>query len=165
MAGRLVGIARHAARRAPMEELDAVLVTTAAGLEGDYRGAKFPNRRVTVLSREGWEAALADLAARTGAAPPPLPWTTRRANLLVEGVALPKAPGGIVRIGPVVLEITYPTQPCARMEEAHAGLLKALHPDWRGGITTRVKEGGRLKIGDDVEVLHAPPERRIRLPG
>ena len=51
------------------------------------------------------------------------------------------------------------------MEEAHAGLLKALHPDWRGGITTRVLEGGVLKIGDPVEVLHAPPERRIRLPG
>ena len=70
-----------------------------------------------------------------------------------------------MRIGPVLLEVTYPTQPCSRMEEAHAGLLKALHPDWRGGITTRVLEGGLLRSGDPVEVLHAPPERRIRLPG
>ena len=88
----------------------------------------------------------------------------RRANLLVEGVELPRALGGIVRIGPAVIEVTYPTTPCRRMDEARAGLLRALYPEWRGGITARVIEGGRINLGDPVEVLLSPPERKIRLP-
>ena len=73
--------------------------------------------------------------------------------------------GGVVRIGPVVLEITYPTTPCKRMDEARDGLMGAIYPDWRGGVTCRVLEGGRVAIGDPVEVLVSPPERTIRLPG
>jgi MOSC domain-containing protein YiiM len=77
---------------------------------------------------------------------------------------LPRARGGILRIGDVKLEVTYPTQPCRRMDEAFAGLLKALHPDWRGGVTCQVLEGGRVTVGDEVEVLVSPPEREMRLP-
>lgn len=161
--GRLVGIARRAARRAPMQEIDQGEITADGGLAGDHKGIKFPRRRITVLSQEDWAAALADLSDLGG--PVALPWTVRRANLLVEGVRLPRAAGGVVRIGPVLLEVTYPTQPCARMDEAHRGLLKALHPDWRGGITCAVRAGGQVRIGDAVDVLVSPPERRVRLPG
>lgn len=161
--GQLAGIARRPAVRAPMEEIAAGHIGVDTGLAGDHKGPKFPNRRITVLAREAWEEALAELESADGS-PVVLPWTARRANLLVEGVALPKARGGIVRIGPVKLEVTYPTQPCSRMEEAHVGLLKALHPDWRGGITCRVLEGGEVRIGDEVEVLVSPPEKKLRLP-
>jgi MOSC domain-containing protein YiiM len=71
----------------------------------------------------------------------------------------------VVRVGPVVLEVTYPTTPCKRMDEARAGLLRALYPDWRGGITCRVVEGGAIALGDAVDVRVSPPERKIRLPG
>ncbi len=162
-AGRLIGIAVRAAYRAPMQTLDRARIVVDGGVEGDYKGAKHPRRGVTVLAREAWEAALADLGADASAAG--LSWTARRANLLVEGVALPKALGGIVRVGPVVIEVTYPTTPCKRMDEARVGLLLALYPDWRGGITCRVVEGGAVALGDEVEVLFAPPERKIRLPG
>jgi MOSC domain-containing protein YiiM len=161
--GRLIGIARRSAPRAAMEEIAEGHITAAEGLRGDHKGAKFPRRQITVLAREAWEAALADLAEAHG--PATIPWTARRANLLVEGVELPRARGGQVRIGPVLLEVTYPTQPCARMEQAHAGLLKALHPNWRGGITARVLEGGDIRVGDPVRVVLRPPERRIALPG
>jgi MOSC domain-containing protein YiiM len=159
--GRLIGIAVRGARRAPMELRESAFVTAGAGVEGDHKGVKFPRRGVTVLAREAWEAALADL----GQAQAGIAWTARRANLLVEGVALPKAIGGVVQIGPVILEVTYPTTPCARMDEARPGLMKALYPDWRGGITCRVREGGQIALGDAVEVLVSPPERKIRLPG
>jgi MOSC domain-containing protein YiiM len=161
--GRLIGIARRDTVRAPMEELEEGVIAKDGGLERDHKGRKFPLRGITVLSQEAWKAALSELEGASG--PVSLPWTTRRANLFVAGLILPRARGGVVRTGPVVLEVTYPTQPCARMDEANPGLLKALHPDWRGGITTRVVEGGLVRLGDRVEVLHAPPEQTLRLPG
>jgi MOSC domain-containing protein YiiM len=161
--GRLIGIARRSAVRAPMEELNEGRITVDGGLEGDHKGPKFPKRRITVLAIEDWLAALRDLGEADGRAID-LPWTARRANLLVEGIRLPRARGGILRIGPVRLEITYPTQPCRRMDEVHQGLLKALHPEWRGGVTCAVIKGGTIAMGDEAEVLHAPPEVVPRLP-
>lgn len=163
MTGRLAGIARRSARRAPMEQIAAGVITSAAGLEGDFKGSKYPLRQITVLSREAWHDALAELTDLAG--PVPLPWTRRRANLLVEGVRLPRAKGGLIAIGSVVLEVTGQTYPCRRMDEAHPGLLKALAGEWRGGMTCRVRTGGEITLGDPVEVLLYPPERTIRLPG
>ncbi len=163
--GQLVGIARRDKRRAPMEEIGAGSITTEAGLIGDHKGKKFRNRQITVLSLEQWLEALASIPAEVDGEPLKLPWTARRANLLVEGVDLPRARGGILRIGPVKFEVTYPTQPCKRMDEAQPGLLKALHPAWRGGVTARVLEGGEIQLGDEVEILVRPPEKLIRLPG
>lgn len=161
MSGRLIGIARRDAKRAPMETLERGVITVEGGLEGDFRGPKLAARRITVLSREAWEAALGDLPP-AGAG---LAWTTRRANLLVEDVRLPRAAGGVLRVGAVVLEITDQTSPCRRMEEAFPGLLKALSPDSRGGVLCRVREGGDVALGDDVEVIHAPAEHVRALPG
>ena len=72
--------------------------------------------------------------------------------------------GGVLRIGPLHLEVTGQTYPCQRMNEACAGLLSALAKDWRGGVTARVIEGGDIAMGDTVEVLVDPPEIRRRLP-
>ena len=161
MSGRLIGIAWRPERRAPMQTADSIDISLEAGVVGDHKGAKFKRRAVTILAREDWEAALADLGGEVGA----LDWTARRANLLIEGVRLPRAIGATLRVGPVLLEVTYPTTPCARMDEARAGLRKALHPAWRGGVTCKVLEGGRVTVGDDVIIVQSPPERQIRLPG
>jgi len=160
VSGRLIGIARRASRRAPMEEVGQVSISLEAGLGGDHKGAKFPLRQVTVLSIEAWQAALDDLPGK-----PDLTWTARRANLLVEAVRLPRAKGGLIAIGEVELEVTHQTVPCGRMDEAHDGLRKALHPEWRGGVTCRVVRAGTVQVGDFVEILHAPPEHRVTLPG
>ncbi|MFN3868472.1 MAG: MOSC domain-containing protein [Hyphomicrobiaceae bacterium] len=160
--GRLLAIARRAGRRAPMEVIGRGRISAEAGLNGDHKGAKFRNRAVTILAIEDWQRALSELTDLAG--PVPLPWVVRRANLLVEGVRLPRARGAILSVGSVRLEVTYPTQPCARMDEAHPGLLKALHPEWRGGVTCRVLDGGDIAVGDPVAILHAPAERSPRLP-
>jgi MOSC domain-containing protein YiiM len=74
-----------------MELLSESLVTPELGVVGDYRGRAKPNgrpsrRQVSVLRREDWAEAEAELADE-------LPWTMRRANLMVEGVAIPRRPG------------------------------------------------------------------------
>lgn len=161
--GRLAGLAWRAARRQPMIEVAAGEIAVGAGLVGDHKGARFANRAVTVLAIEDWQAALADLAVEMQR-PVILPWTARRANLLVEGLRLPRARGAILRVGEARLEVTYPTSPCARMDECFDGLRNALATGWRGGVTCRVLAGARVRRGDVVEIVSSPPERERRLP-
>ncbi|MCB1510568.1 MAG: hypothetical protein KDJ36_06660 [Hyphomicrobiaceae bacterium] len=146
-----------------MELITSGRLTTSAGLEGDHKGAKLSRRQVTILAREDWEAALAELRDLAGEVP--LPWTARRANLLVENVRLPRAVGARIAVGEAELEVTAQTVPCARMDEAHPGLLKALYPYWRGGVSCRVLNDGLISIGAQVSVRSSPPEHTRRLPG
>jgi MOSC domain-containing protein YiiM len=142
--GRLLAIACAPAKRAPMIERPEAPVSVAQGLAGDVRGPR-ARRQVTVLFRDGWEAACAELGVA-------LPWVVRRANLYIEGVPPPPA-GGRLTIGAVVLEVTGETKPCRVMEAAHPGLRRAMAPDWRGGVTCSVIAGGILRAGDRVDVL------------
>jgi MOSC domain-containing protein YiiM len=146
--GKLVGIARAAVLRAPLEELESAWVDRDHGIAGDARGSK-RDRQVTIVFRESWDAACAELAAD-------VPWTARRANLLVEGVPTPRPPARIA-IGDVVLQVTRETDPCMLMERAHAGLKKALTPDWRGGVCCNVIRGGTITLGDRVAVTEGEP--------
>jgi MOSC domain-containing protein YiiM len=145
----LIGIARRRASRAPMESLQETVISREKGVEGDHRGTS-TGRQVTVLAAEAWERACGELGAV-------VPWTTRRANLLVGGLALESSTGRRVRIGEVVLEITKETAPCARMEEACAGLRAVLLPEWRGGVCCRVIRGGTVHVGDAVAIADADP--------
>src|SRR5260221_13339809 len=114
MSGKLIGIARSAELRAPLEELAAADISIQAGVEGDARGRK-PDRQVTVLFRENWDDACRGLGAL-------LPWVTRRANLFVEGVGAPQQTGGKISIGSVPLEVIVENQPCLPIEKGHARL-------------------------------------------
>lgn len=121
-------------------------VTPERGIEGDCRGRP-GKRQVTVLSLESWQVACAEVNAD-------LHWTTRRANLLVEGLTFgPESVGKVIRIGELQLLITRETDPCRRMDQAHPGLKRALLPDWRGGVCCRVVNGGRIAVGDHVEII------------
>lgn len=162
-AGELIGIARRCRPRAAMVPCDSAIVLAGGGIEGDHKGLKFPRRGITLLSIEDWQAALAELADLAGEVP--LPWTARRANLLVRGVKLPQAAGAVIVAGDITLEVTAQTYPCRRMEAVHPGLMKALAPDWRGGVTARVVTGGEIRIGDRVGIISRPKSHRPRLPG
>ena len=144
MTGKLIAIARAAELRAPLQEVQSSNVTIEAGIDGDARGRKL-NRQVTVLFRESWDDACRELGVT-------LPWTTRRANLLVAGVAAPQATGGKIQIGEVTLEVKQETDPCHLMEQAHVGLKSALTPEWRGGVCCKVLSGGRISVGDAVSI-------------
>ena len=146
MTGRLIGIARKAEIGAEPETISRARVSAEAGVEGDFRGRTEKARKVTVLARESWAAACKDLGRE-------LPWTTRRANLCVEGIALPKQIGARLKIGSAVLEVAEETDPCSRMEKAARGLRAALTPDWRGGVCCTVIEPGDVEIGAPVELV------------
>lgn len=144
--GKLLGIAYRDASRQPMRELHSGYLSRAGGVEGDFRGRKGP-RQVTVLCSEQWQAACAELGVE-------LPWTTRRANLLVSGLALGSPDvGRTLRVGAALLRITRETDPCRRMDEQHEGLRRALTPDWRGGVCCEVIGDGEIALGDGAEFV------------
>ncbi|HRK71631.1 MAG TPA: MOSC domain-containing protein [Micropepsaceae bacterium] len=144
-AGKLLAIQRAAQLRGPLEAVTHVAVSAATGIEGDARGVK-KDRQVTIVFSDGWKAACDELKTD-------LPWTLRRANLLVDGMSAPREWGARLRIGPVLLMVTEETKPCGVMEKQHAGLRAALAPDWRGGVCCKVLEGGVISTGDRVELV------------
>ncbi len=144
MTGKLIGIARKGASRAPMEEIESVRITTAAGVEGDHRGGS-KERQVTVLSADVWRQVCREMQAE-------LPWTMRRANFLVAGVELPREIGATLAIGGLELEVTEETAPCNRMEEQQPGLREALTADWRGGVCCRVLNDAAVALDDAVVI-------------
>ncbi len=151
--GRLGGIARHGRPGGPMETLGAVRVTRASGIDGDCRGLVRPGggarRQVSLIEAAAWEAALGEL----GIDPRSLPWWHRRANLLIEGVRLPRREGARIRIGDdVVVETVQECDPCSRMDRIAPGLMAALTPDWRGGVLGRVIAEGAIAVGDNVRI-------------
>ena len=142
--GTVLGIALRDKPRAAMQTVERVRVSVEAGLEGDFRGAQ-KGRQVTVLSEAAWRQACAELGTE-------LPWTTRRANLLVDGLEFSAGdPGRTLRIGEVELVVTEETDPCSRMDEQHPGLTAALEPDWRGGVCCDVVGAGAIRLGDRAE--------------
>ena len=132
-----------------METLDHVEVSVAEGVRGDFRGSFKPGRnrrQVTVMAAECWRDALRDLDAH-------IDWQQRRANLLVERLTLENMTGArLVFESGLVLEVTGECDPCTRMEEIAPGLKAALLPHWRGGVTTRVIEGGPILVGQQVRI-------------
>lgn len=142
----LTGIAYRTKPKAPMTEIDSVEITLEAGVLPDTRG-KPGKRQVTLLSQQSWRDACNELGAE-------LPWTFRRANLLVDGLRFSAADvGRIIRIGEAELQVMIETDPCPRMDAQHEGLTKALLPDWRAGVCCRVLKGGSVRVGDGISIV------------
>ena len=145
--GRLAAIARREKSRAPMQTLDTAEVSEITGVASDFRG-KSRHRKVTLLSARAWAEVCGELDNE-------LPWTTRRANFLVEDIELPRRAGDIIHVGDVRLQVTREVNPCARMDEQCPGLKDRLTPDWRGGVACIVLQGGRVAVGDAVRIAAA----------
>ena len=142
--GKLIAIAVREKSRSTMVELEQAKITNELGVATDFRG-KPGDRQVTLLSMESWQEACEELGKS-------LPWTTRRANLLVSGLQLAHTTDSIVKLGDVVLRVTGETDPCHRMEEQCAGLCKALEPQWRGGVCCRVVSEGTISVGQSITI-------------
>jgi MOSC domain-containing protein YiiM len=145
---RLLAIFLRPSSRTPVKRVQEAEAVAGQGLVGDH--TKGGRRQVTLLSREAWAEACADL----GMPPCELDAASRRANLLVEGVDVTALRRGtLLRIGEVELQVEGETHPCQLMDDMHLGLWDALKPRQRGGHFARILVGGPLRVGDRVEVV------------
>ncbi len=142
--GIVKGIAVRDASRAPMKEHQQVEVTLQQGIVQDYRGTGL--RQVTFLDIGQWQEVLAALGID-------LPWYTRRANVLIEGIDLSATVCRRLQVGACRFAIGGETTPCERMDELQPGLRHTLSPALRGGAWGKVLQGGALCVGDAVQVL------------
>jgi MOSC domain-containing protein YiiM len=142
--GTVIGIARRESKRAVMETLESAIISDETGVADDFRGTS-NLRQVTLLSSMVWNKVCQEVNSD-------LPWTTRRANLLIDGLEFPQQKGELLKIGEVLLQITMEMKPCYRMDEQFTGLKEALKPEWRGGICCKVLHGGSVTIGDQIYI-------------
>ena len=157
--GRLIGIAVRGGTARPCRRARARSSRSAAASKAIIEGQKYPRRGVTVLAREAWEPALADAgrcrrsrldrAARK-------PARRRRRSCRARSAASCASAPWCSRSRPDDAVLAHGG---GRRAPARAlpGMARRHH--------RRVLEGGRVKLGDRVEVLVSPPERKIRLPG
>lgn len=140
-AGRVEALWSKRAHRGPMDPRREATLVVGQGLRESV--GRSSRRQVTIISREGWDAATAGLTH----APDPI---VRRANILISGIALAETRGRLLRLGDCEVRVGGETTPCERMEEAQPGLQEALRPEWRGGVFGQVVRGGVIRIGDPV---------------
>jgi MOSC domain-containing protein YiiM len=107
---------------------------------------KQSNRQVTLLSLDQWQAACDFLNVQ-------LPWTTRRANMLVSGIEFnTQYIGKVINIGQLQLLITGETEPCYKMDWVHPGLSIALSRNFRAGVTCKVLNNADIEVGNAIHI-------------
>jgi MOSC domain-containing protein YiiM len=144
-AGRVRWIGLRPRRDVAMHEVDSALATES-GLEGDRYASTGGKRGITLIQAEHLPV-IAALAGLERVAP-----ATLRRNLLVEGLPLVALKGRRFRIGEALFEGTGDCDPCSRMEAALGpGGYNAMRQ--HGGLTARILQGGRIRVGDAVEPL------------
>jgi MOSC domain-containing protein YiiM len=143
--GRVAWIGLRPGLRAAIRVVDSAQLIADAGIEGDHRAARGSGKRQVTLIQQEHLGAIAALAGLVAVDPALL-----RRNLVVSGISLAALRDRCFRIGEAVFEGTGDCQPCSRMEEnLGPGGYNAMCG--HGGITARVLQGGRVRIGDLVQ--------------
>jgi len=146
-AGDLVWIGLRPSRKAAMLMPDSALLVAAQGIEGDrYRTQRDGPRQVTLIAAEDI-AAIASFLGRKEVAAELL-----RRNFVTQGINLVALKGRTFNIGSATLEATGECAPCSQME-ANLGPGGYNAVRGHGGITARILEGGRVRIGDTLQRL------------
>jgi MOSC domain-containing protein YiiM len=141
-AGRLEAIWQKRAHRGPMDAIDVGELIAGEGLVGSVGRSR--RRQVTIIEREVWDRVQEELKAA-------IPYSARRANLMISGICLEETRDRVLRIGETLVRIGGHTTPCERMDEAQDGLRGKLAAHWGGGAFAQVIVGGTIRVGDGVE--------------
>lgn len=139
--GRLEAIWSKRAHRGPMDAIDVGELIAGQGLAGSV--GRSTRRQVTIIEREVWDRMQEELQAD-------IPYSARRANLMISGIRLEETRGRLLCIGATQVKIGGHTTPCERMDEACEGLQAKLAPHWGGGAFGQVIVGGVIRLGDEV---------------
>ena len=144
--GKVEYLSIRKVRVAPVEHVAQVLALKDRGLDGDHYNNPGGGRQVTLIQAEHL-SAIAKLLAVEHVSP-----SLTRRNIVVSGINLLALKGKQFRIGDAVLQWSGECHPCSRMEKSlGAGGYNSMRG--HGGITARVIQSGKIKIGDDVCVL------------
>ena len=121
-----------------MKAVGQVTAIADRGFEGCIHGRHRSKRQVLLVDSE----TLAEFGLEPGIVRENI--TTVSVN--VAGLKL----GQRLSVGGAVLEVTIPCEPCHQMDEIRKGLQEALQD--RRGVLCRVIEGGRISLGDQIEI-------------
>lgn len=140
---KIVSLQLCVGHREPMESPEGVNVIAGLGIEGDRHATDEgvrKARQVLLMDEETLEAF-------------GLSHGEVRENITTSGIDLAATPAGAtLALGDeVVLKITGPCAPCARMDEIRAGL--RLELDGKRGMLASVVRGGTIRVGDAISVL------------
>ena len=125
--------------RQPMREVEETVAIENRGLQGCAHGRIGGRRQVLLMEVE----TLEELGLQPGVV---------KENITTRGIALHGLRAGQrLRVGEATLEVTFPCEPCRRMDEIRSGLQRELHG--RRGMLCRVVQGGRIRRGDGIAVL------------
>jgi MOSC domain-containing protein YiiM len=145
--GKVTWISIRPERGGQVKVLEEVEVIGNKGLAGDHYNGKVDSKRhVTLIQAEHLQAVASILGWESLD-----PALTRR-NIVVKGINLLALQGKQFQIGEAILETTGLCHPCSRMEE-HLGEGGYNAMRGHGGITTRIVQGGKIRIGDEVKVI------------
>jgi MOSC domain-containing protein YiiM len=107
-----------------------------------YHGTR--HRHFTVQSASALHAATEAFGAD-------VPAELTRRNLTIDEGDVPTAPGSLIRVGDVLLEVVRVAAPCKLLDDTIGrGAQEALRR--RGGSVCRVLEGGEVAVGDSVDL-------------
>ncbi len=140
---KIVSLQLCVGHREPMESPDSVNVIAGLGIEGDRHATDEgvrKARQVLLMDEETLEAF-------------GLGHGQVRENITISGIDLAATPTGATLAlgGEVVLKITGPCAPCARMDEIRQGL--RLELAGKRGMLASVVRGGTIRVGDAISVL------------
>ena len=143
MPGVVLALAIRPTEGADMREVERLELDTKRGVVGDY--GRHPRRQVTLLDETAWKAAATEAGDSSH------PWTSRRANILVQGLDLRSLVGQIITLGTSRVKVLGEVVPCYKMNESLDGLEEALSRDWRGGVYCKVIQSGSLRLEHEIE--------------
>ncbi len=145
--GKVEWIGLRPASRVDIQVVPEVMASTEEGLVGDrFKGKTSKKRQVTLIQGEHLDA-IGSLLGK-GSIDPSLP----RRNIVVRGINLLALKDKQFQIGEAILEMTGLCHPCSRMEEyLGPGGYNAMRG--HGGITAKVIQDGKIRVGDEVKMM------------
>lgn len=123
--------------RMPMVPHEEIAAVENRGFEGCAHARPGGKRQVLLMDIE----TLEELGIAPGAV---------KENITTRGIDIRSIRAGErLRVGEVLLEMTYRCDPCERMNEIRPGLKDELLG--RRGMLFRVVEGGKVRVGDSIQ--------------